>query len=533
MTPLRTHHRKRGTLFYRREKSCMLWPRRFFSIATLSSFLLVVASASARRSSSSSGFIHVSTALSSSCTATSLHRTFATTMTSATDNTKRTGLVWYKPSDLRTLDHEPLSLAHAENAQVTHVFCFDPRWLGEAGGASAPGTLKTGSLRARFLLEAVEDLHARLGQNLVVKLGKPELEIPRLAQALGITTVYAHKEVTSEELAVVRKLKEGLPKTTKLREVWGSYLFHINDVPFDDPKDVPAVFTQFRKAVESKSRVRKAISAPATLKPAPPVSEETQMNALVFPLTLQALGFSDEDLEPITKFTQDARINPASVLLFKGGETAGLARVKEYIWEKDLLKIYKDTRNGMLGPDYSSKFSPWLATGTVSPRVIYQEIRRYENERVENDSTYWLFFELIWRDFFRYSALSFGNAFFKIGGPQENPRKYPWKRDGALYHAWRDGMTGYPLVDANMRELKATGFMSNRGRQIVASFLTRDLGLDWRLGAAWFEETLLDYDPCSNWGNWCYAAGVGSDPREDRYVDGYIFWGRGCNLVGT
>ena len=181
------------------------------------------------------------------------------------------------------------------------------------------------------------------------------------------------------------------------------------------------------------------------------------------------------------------------------------------------LKIYKDTRNGMLGPDYSSKFSPWLATGSISPRVIFAEIAKYERERVENDSTYWLFFELIWRDFFRFSAISFGDAFFKLGGPQGNPKKYPWKRDGALFYAWREGRTGYPLVDANMRELKATGFMSNRGRQIVASFLTRDLGLDWRLGASWFEECLLDYDPCSNWGNWCYAAGVGSDPREDRY----------------
>jgi len=181
------------------------------------------------------------------------------------------------------------------------------------------------------------------------------------------------------------------------------------------------------------------------------------------------------------------------------------------------LKIYKNTRNGMLGPDYSSKFSPWLATGSISPRVIFAEITKYERERVENDSTYWLFFELIWRDFFRFSAISFGDAFFKLGGPQANPKKYPWKRDGALFFAWKEGRTGYPLVDANMRELKATGFMSNRGRQIVASFFTRDLGLDWRLGASWFEDCLLDYDPCSNYGNWCYAAGVGSDPREDRY----------------
>ena len=110
---------------------------------------------------------------------------------------------------------------------------------------------------------------------------------------------------------------------------------------------------------------------------------------------------------------------------------------------------------------------------------------------------------------------------FFLGGAQGRVAlsKYGWGKHVHLLSAWKNGRTGYPLIDANMRELLSSGFMSNRGRQIVASFLVRDLGLDWRLGAEHFESHLLDHDVCSNWGNWNYAAGVGSDPREDRYFN--------------
>ncbi|MGB1216647.1 MAG: FAD-binding domain-containing protein, partial [Saprospiraceae bacterium] len=93
------------------------------------------------------------------------------------------------------------------------------------------------------------------------------------------------------------------------------------------------------------------------------------------------------------------------------------------------------------------------------------------------------------------------------------------KNDMTLFHLWSEGRTGIPFIDANMRELNQTGFMSNRGRQNVASFLVKDLKVNWQIGAEYFESLLLDYDPCSNWGNWNYVAGVGSDPRENRYFN--------------
>jgi deoxyribodipyrimidine photo-lyase len=188
------------------------------------------------------------------------------------------------------------------------------------------------------------------------------------------------------------------------------------------------------------------------------------------------------------------------------------------LWETDFIKTYKETRNEMLGGDYSSKFSPWLAQGCLSPKIIYHELRKYEAERGANKSTYWLIFELMWRDFFRLMGKKHGNNIFRKGGTKEAKDLY-WSEDRNLLEIWTNGRTGVPFIDANMRELNQTGFMSNRGRQNVASFLVHDLKLNWQMGAEYFESLLIDYDPCSNWGNWNYLAGVGSDPRENRYFN--------------
>jgi deoxyribodipyrimidine photo-lyase len=164
---------------------------------------------------------------------------------------------------------------------------------------------------------------------------------------------------------------------------------------------------------------------------------------------------------------------------------------------------------GLIGPDYSTKFAPWLAHGCLSARLVHAECARYEKERTKNKSTYWVIFELLWRDFFKFYCARHGDDVFKVGGPIRRAA-YQWEEDadGGLFRRWKEGNTGVPFVDANMRELRATGFMSNRGRQNVASYLILDLNLDWRKGAEWFEETLLDYDVCSNWGNWAAAAGL-------------------------
>jgi deoxyribodipyrimidine photo-lyase len=189
--------------------------------------------------------------------------------------------------------------------------------------------------------------------------------------------------------------------------------------------------------------------------------------------------------------------------------------MNHYFWNTQKLSYYKNTRNGLVGTDYSSKFSPWLANGSLSPRIIYWEIKRYEREIQKNQSTYWLIFELVWRDFFKYISLKHGNKIFKIGGILE--KNYQWKQDKALFDRWKNGQTQEAFVNANMIELRQTGWMSNRGRQNVASYFAKELTMDWRMGAAYFESMLLDYDVHSNYGNWMYVSGVGNDPRDRKF----------------
>ncbi|MGJ3245264.1 MAG: DASH family cryptochrome [Elainellaceae cyanobacterium] len=405
-------------------------------------------------------------------------------------------LIWYR-NDLRLHDHEPMNRAINAKAHVIPLYCFDPRQFEQ----TSFGFAKTGAYRAQFLLESVENLRQSLrslGSDLIIRMGMPEEVIPQLVQELEISIVYYSSEVTSEELTVEQHLRNALkPLNVGSQSFWGATLFHPDDLPFDMHR-LPEVFTQFRKAVERSSTVNPTLAQPDALPPLPTVD----VGELP---TLESLG-----LEPPT---YDER----AVLHFSGGEAAGIDRLQDYFWNHDQLKVYKETRNGMLGADYSSKFSPWLALGCLSPRFIYEEVQRYEDQRVANSSTYWLVFELLWRDYFRFIGAKHGDRIFYPSGLRKLP--IDWAQDWERFDRWRYGQTGYPLVDANMQEIAASGFMSNRGRQNVASFLTKNLGIDWRMGAEWFESLLIDYDVCSNYGNWNYTAGVGNDARGFRYFN--------------
>ncbi|MGK7931937.1 MAG: DASH family cryptochrome [Microcystaceae cyanobacterium] len=405
-------------------------------------------------------------------------------------------LIWYR-NDLRIHDHQPLDKALTQNALSIPFYCFDDRQFGE----TTFGFPKTGFFRAKFLRESVQDLRQsleKLGSNLVIRQGKPEIIIPQLVQELNINAVYYHQEVTDEEIKVEQALQDNLSHLDiTIQGFWGATLYHPNHLPFS-LSEIPEVFTSFRKKVEKKSTVNSSLSSPKKLPCLPkfPIGEIP---------TLNQLGL--EDIE------SDSR----SVITFKGGETEGKKRLKTYFWQQDCLKTYKETRNGLLGANYSSKFSPWLALGCLSPRYIYEEVKTYEQKRVQNDSTYWLIFELLWRDYFRFICSKHGKRIFYSSGLRN--LSIPWQQDWKRFTLWQTGQTGYPFIDANMRELASSGFMSNRGRQNVASFLTKNLGIDWRMGAEWFESILIDYDVCSNYGNWNYTAGVGNDNRGFRYFN--------------
>ena len=410
-------------------------------------------------------------------------------------------LVWFR-NDLRSHDCETLYQASqalkSTGAQIFPVYCFDIRHFGE----TSFGFAKTGVFRAKFLIESVANLRENLrslNSNLIIRIGHPEDVLPKLAQQLEVGSVYYHAEITTEEKAVETNLCSALKeKNIAYKAFWGSTLLHRDDLPFAIAK-LPELFTHFRKQVEADFIVREVFPTPDSLNSLP-----DQLDVGELP-TLESFGL----IEPVPC--------DRAVLQFKGGETEALKRLDHYFWQSDRLQVYKQTRNGMLKPDDSSKFSPWLALGCLSPRYIYTQVKQYESDRLANDSTYWLIFELLWRDYFRFVAAKHGDRLFYLSGLRN--MDIPWKQDWKRFELWQKGKTGFPLVDANMRELAATGYMSNRGRQNVASFLTKNLGIDWRMGAEWFESLLIDYDPCSNWGNWNYTAGVGNDARGFRFFN--------------
>lgn len=209
---------------------------------------------------------------------------------------------------------------------------------------------------------------------------------------------------------------------------------------------------------------------------------------------------------------------------FSGGSTAGQQRLR-HLLKTGAMTRYKDTRNGMLGLDFSSKLSSWLALGCLTAREIHALLVDFEDGRAdefqgadgygkgENKGTGWMRFELLWRDYMRLCTRKFGQRLFIASGFRGD-ESIRWRRGDEQLQRWLSGTTGSGLIDASMRELALTGYTSNRARQNAASFLAKHLSLDWRLGAEWYESWLVDYDVSSNWGNWQYVAGVGNDPRE-------------------
>ena len=330
------------------------------------------------------------------------------------------------------------------------------------------GFPKIGNHRKLFLEQSLQELRDSLSSLHV------QLHIFQSVEELIASTVLNNEVLSyqklygTEELSIEQSITSIFKGTTYVFDDFT--LVDKNNLPFT-LDNMPSVFTQFKNAVGAEGAYQETIQLPLL----PTVS--TTYNLV-------------------------------------GGETQALNRLTYYFTESQLLSTYELTRNGMLGTDFSSRLSPWLAIGNITPRTIFDYIVRYEEEIESNKSTYWLIYELLWRDFFQLQLQLWGSLFFQVGGIQQKQIRYT--SNTAAFEKWMQGNTGDDLVDANMRELNTTGWMSNRGRQNTASFLIHDLKQDWRWGAAYFESALVDYDPASNWGNWMYIAGVGHDARPFR-----------------
>lgn len=299
---------------------------------------------------------------------------------------------WLVRNDPRLHDNATLTAAAAWATDgLLPVFVFDARQYGPAAASRHLAIARASPARCRFQLEAVECLREKLrgsfGAQLVVRCGNPAAVLLHLSEEEGVSVVYAGRETCAEELGVDEEIRQaGL----ELRTVWDSTMLHPSDIPYSDlARDLPMNFTRFRRWVEAEERwlVRAECGPPVGLKPLS-LSDATDIGNM--PSLDMLRG-------PRSEMDVDGEFDDRAVLRFVGGEDAALARVKAYIWTDNLLSSYKDTRNGMVGAGYSSKFSAWLSQGSLSPRRVYWEVKRYEGARVANESTYWMVFELLVR----------------------------------------------------------------------------------------------------------------------------------------
>ena len=390
-------------------------------------------------------------------------------------------------NDFRLADNRVLARALSQHLLVLPLYVY----TSAQEKRQQFGVDKISGHRLDWRRGAISDLRHRyqqVGADLVIREGDWAEEVAKIAREIDAVAIYGQRFKTSEEMATCQAIEKATP-TLAHHWIWNDTLFEPNELPVN-PATFPWSFSSFRRKVEKRFKVPKPISAP-----------------LIVPMPQCSPGSLPEPDWSLPELNEHS---PIETLAY--GETGAWAQVDAYLWTGDHLKNYKETRNGMLNWADSSKLSPYLALGLISPRSVIEEVERYERERTQNDSTYWLKFEVLWREYFHAFGFFAGTDLFKVGGVKK--RNVDWARDEAKFDRWCRGLTGVPIVDACMRELSQTGYLSNRGRQIVASYLVRYLAIDWRWGAAFFEYALIDYDPCSNWGNWQYLAGVGTDSRD-------------------
>ena len=389
-------------------------------------------------------------------------------------------LHWFQ-TDLRLADNPALASAKDATTLLCVYLMPKPRpWCNLTG---------LGPQRDRFLRETLQELKDQLqalGQDLMVLEGSPELVLPNIVDRFSIDHVTTNFTPGWYESQAITFLEQKLPATLSVFR--GNRLFGAEQFPFA-VEDLPDTFSPFRRRVE-KLNTSSPIPAPDSLPPPP----SAQFDAI-----------------------PRAAVSPHPGLPLPGGTAAGLRRLDQFLFQTHAIADYKQTRNDLDGLSGSSTLSPWLANGALSARTVAHAIFRYEREEIANDSTYWLYFELLWREFFHWRAVIDGPSLFRQSG--RSGRRLLTTFEPRQFARWCAGDTDYPLVNALMRQLVATGWMSNRGRQIAASCLINELGLDWRYGAAFFEQQLIDYDVGSNYGNWQYIAGVGSDPRGGRHFN--------------
>ena len=383
------------------------------------------------------------------------------------------GLYWVR-TDLRLSDNQALNAFLNECTEGIILWC------------PSKHTLKAGSFRKDFLEDMLFHFHhnlSEIGQILHIGNDKILNELPHYFKEFSFDKIYYSSLSSIDEKKDEVQVQAFCHQHNIECESFDQEtLIFEKDLPFII-EEMPFIFSDFRKKVEQDLSIRS------------PVNLSLKRN------------------QPLKKDNSFTKIKAHSGLLFSGGEEAAFKRLTYYFGETKAILTYKDTRNGMLHENDSSRLSPWLSLGAISPRIIMHQLRSFESTNTANDSTYWLLLEMLWRDYMKFFSRKYQRQLFLEDGVKKS-KNYSPKRNKSLFQAWCRGETAEPFINANMKELNLSGWMSNRGRQNVASYLVHYLKIPWTWGAAYFEKQLIDYDCDLNWGNWLYLSGNGTDPRS-------------------
>ena len=337
-------------------------------------------------------------------------------------------IYWFK-NDQRLLDNEALCRAIAFGQPVLPVYIIDPRLFNK----KVYGERKTDYVRFLFLKQSLTDLKSNLqelGADLDVIIGHPEKVLPPLCQKYNIDQIYCESEYASEEIELLNAVRKSLDNTCSVHDFWGKTLYHIDDIPYSID-EFPKTSKTYRINTEKKTDVRKTFEKIAPFA----MIEGYEYGSIP---TASQVGFVDSEI--------NSNIEP----YVPGGENKALERLNYYTFGSQLLTSYKWSRNKSLGLDYSSKLSPYLALGNISPRVIYEAVKSYESKIKKNISTWWLVFEVVWRDYFTFKGMHHGNLIFFTEG--FSSKKLEFENDKTKFESWKNGVTGIPFVDAHMRQ---------------------------------------------------------------------------------
>jgi len=397
-----------------------------------------------------------------------------------------TQILWLR-NDLRLDDHAGFRMAAERGTPLAVIYILPEHWT----QTDELGMNRLGAAKAHYLRSALIDLHRQLEDQTIdlhIYSGDPVAIISAIHDELGDNSfsLLTSEPQAPEERGWLDTLQK---KGFEISCYTSQTLFSEAQIaPLYD--NFPSPFTQFRKIVEADQDIW-SIAGPVD---APALHIHEHPLRLQSPVSWPHVGYEVK-------------------VPFSGGERGAQAWWHDYL-DRNAISHYKSSRNNLMGRYSSSHLSTALAWGCLSVRRVWHDILQYENTHGPSDHTYWLRFELLWREYFHWSLRRHGQSLFRLQGLSDGPRLVTHNED--YWQRWTDAATGVPMVDAGLRELRHSGFVSNRLRQNMASYFIHELNLDWRLGARWFEMHLADFDVASNYGNWAYIAGVGHDPRPQR-----------------